>query len=169
MGAHHFDIAQWALKMDTLGPTKIIPPKDEQAVKGLRFVYANGIEMIHNDFEPDTKADCVFEGSAGMILVSRSGISSRPGSILEEPLGDGAQRVMESNNHHANWLAAIRGGTQTICPAEIGHRSAAICHLANIGYRLRRELNWNPQQERFVGDIDADKLLSREPRAPWSI
>ncbi len=169
MGAHHFDIAQWALKMDTLGPTKIIPPTDSQAVKGLRFVYANGIEMIHNEFEPDTKADCVFEGTEGMILVSRSGISSRPGSILAEPLRANAQRVMESSNHHANWLAAIRGGTQTICPAEVGHRSAAICHLANIGYRLRRELNWDPQQERFVGDVEADKLLSRESRAPWNI
>jgi predicted dehydrogenase len=169
MGAHHFDIAQWALKMDTSGPTRIIPPQDEQAGQGLRFIYENGIEMIHNEFEEGIKADCVFEGTDGMILVSRGGISSRPGTILEEPLGADALRVMESSNHHQNWLTAVRAGSTTICPAEVGHRSASICHLANIGYRLKRELKWDPQHEKFVNDNEANQLLSRTARDPWNI
>ena len=45
MGAHHFDIAQWALNMDTSAPTEIHPP--ERGDTGLRFVYANGVEMFH--------------------------------------------------------------------------------------------------------------------------
>lgn len=169
MGAHHFDIAQWALKLDTSGPTKIIPPKDANEDKGLKFVYANGIEMIHNEFEENIKADCVFEGSKGMILVSRSGISSNPTSILEEPITDADQRVIASNNHHKNWLDAIRDNGQCICTAEIGHRSASICHLGNIGYRVRRELNWDPHKELFIGDAEADKLLSRTPRDKWKV
>ena len=169
MGAHHFDIAQWALKMDTSGPTKIIPPEDNRAENGLRFVYKNGIEMIHNSFEGDIKADCVFEGTEGMILVSRNGISSRPTRILEQPLTEDDKHVMPSKNHHVNWLEAIQSGSSTICSAEIGHRSAAICHLANIGYRLRRELTWDPTAEKFVNDVEADKQLSREPREKWKI
>ena len=129
MGAHHFDIAQWALKMDTSGPTRIIPPTDRSAQSGLRFIYENGIEMIHNTFEGDVKADCVFEGTKGILLVSRGGISTRPSSILEEPLVESDQRVMASNNHHQNWIDAIRSGSNCICSAEIGHRSAAVCHL----------------------------------------
>ena len=75
MGAHHFDIAQWAMKMDDSGPTEIIPPADKKATSGLRYVYANGVEMIHNQFEKgkdgkEIKADCVFEGTDGIILVS---------------------------------------------------------------------------------------------------
>jgi len=66
-------------------------------------------------------------------------------------------------------LAAIRDGSPTICPAEIGHRSASICHLANIGYRLRRELRWDPQAERFAEDSAANDLLSRVPRAAWAV
>ncbi len=51
MGAHHFDVAQWALDMDQSGPVKIEPPVDPKAPKGLRFTYANGIVMHHNVFE----------------------------------------------------------------------------------------------------------------------
>ncbi len=169
MGAHHFDIAQWALKMDTSGPTRIIPPTDLSAESGLKFIYENGIEMIHNTFEEGIKADCVFEGTKGTLLVSRSGISTRPSSILEEPLLESDQRVMASSNHHQNWIDAIRSASNCICTAEIGHRSAAICHLGNIGYRLGRELTWDPVAEQFKNDAEANKHLAREPRDKWKL
>jgi predicted dehydrogenase len=168
MGAHHFDIAQWALGTDTSGPVEVVPPHDPGAEHGLRFLYANGVEMIHNEFEGEFRADCVFEGSDGTILVSRDGISSRPESIVNEPLGDGARRAAPSSNHHENWLNAIREQTPTICPVEVGHRSATICHLANIGYRLRRPLKWDPLKESFVGDAEADALLTRAARGEWA-
>lgn len=169
MGAHHFDIAQWAIKMDKLGPVHIIPPKDRKGVSGLRFLYENGIEMIHNVFEEGIKADCVFEGTEGMLLVSRNGISTRPSSILDQPLSDTDQRVIASSNHHQNWIDAIKSKSECICPAEIGHRSATICHLGNIGYRLGRPLRWDPITERFKDDKEADSLCSREPRPEWRL
>ena len=81
MGAHHFDIAQWAMRMDGSGPVEVIPPSSPKKVSGLKFIYASGIEMIHNEFEKgkdgkEVRADCVFEGTEGTILVSRGGISS---------------------------------------------------------------------------------------------
>ncbi|MFM7159695.1 MAG: Gfo/Idh/MocA family protein [Planctomycetaceae bacterium] len=169
MGAHHFDIAQWALEMDASGPVQILPPENPQADSGLRFRYANGIEMIHNEFEGDRKADCVFEGTEGTILVSRSGIRTLPEQLLEQPLPGNARRVPDSNNHHQNWLDAIRGTGTLLCPAEVGHRSASICHLANIGYRLRRPLQWNPARELFIQDPDADQHLVRAPRDGWNL
>jgi predicted dehydrogenase len=169
MGAHHFDIAQWAMKMDGSGPTRVIPPKDPKATRGLRFEYANGVTVIHNEFVGDARADCVFEGTEGMILVSRGSLSSRPDSILKEPLGEKAERVQASRDHKRNWLAAINGKGPAICPAEVGHRSATVCHLGNIGYRLDRPLTWDPKAERFVGDEAANKELSREPRSKWKL
>jgi predicted dehydrogenase len=169
MGAHHFDIAQWALEMDDSGPVKIVPPEDSTAERGLKFVYASGVTMIHNEFEEGIRADCVFEGENGKILVSRGGISSRPESILAEPLPDGARRVYPSSSHHGNWLECIREKKDCICTAEIGHRSATICHLGNIGYRLRRALMWDPAKEQFVGDEEANLLLSRQPREKWKL
>jgi predicted dehydrogenase len=165
MGAHHFDIAQWALDMDKSGPVKIEPPKDEKSKRGLRFVYANGIEMIHTDGGPD----CSFEGADGTINATRGGISCKPEGILKEPLTDKDFHVFPSNNHIANWIECVKSRKETICPAETGHRSATICHLANIGYQLRTSLAWDPEKERFVDNAEADKLLTREMRAPWKL
>ncbi|MFO0805213.1 MAG: Gfo/Idh/MocA family oxidoreductase [Gemmataceae bacterium] len=172
MGAHHFDIAQWAMKMDGSGPVQILPP--EKGNSGLKFVYESGIVMIHDQFEKgpdgkDIRADCVFEGTEGIILVSRGGISSLPDTILKEPLGEKAERVYPSSSHHGNWLECVRSGKVTICPPEVGHRSASICHLGNIGYHLRRKLTWDPVKEQFVGDEKANKELSREPRSKWKL
>ncbi len=65
MGAHHFDIAQWAMKMDASGPTKIIPPTSKDSDSGLRFVYANGVEMIHNQFEEGSRRTASSKGPKG--------------------------------------------------------------------------------------------------------
>ncbi len=174
MGAHHFDIAQWAMNMDGAGPLEVIPPADPKRGSGLRFVYPNGVTVIHNEFAKgpdgqDIRADCVFEGSDGMILVSRGGISSRPGTILEQPLTAADKKVYPASSHHGNWLECIRGKKPTICPAEVGHRSASICHLANIGYRLGRKLTWDAKTEHFANDAAADRELTREPRAKWKL
>jgi len=165
MGAHHFDIAQWALNMDGSGPVKIEPPRDEKAKRGLRFVYASGIEMIHTDGGPD----CSFEGSDGTINATRGGINCKPEGILKEPLTDKDFHVYPSNSHVGNWVECVKSRKETICPAEIGHRSATICHLANIGYQLRKELAWDPEKEQFVDNAEANKLLSRAMREPWTL
>ena len=168
MGAHHFDIAQWALDMDASGPVKIEPPATGD--KGLKFTYANGVVMYHNfDMPKGRPSDCIFEGTEGKIFVSRSKIECDPVKILQTPLTEGGFRAYPSNNHRKNWLECIRTKKETICPAEIGHRSAAVCHLANIGYLLRRPLRWDPAQERFVEDADANKHLERAYRQPWKL
>lgn len=169
MGAHHFDIAQWALKKDDTGPVEIIPPKDPKTGRGLRFVYADGTVMIHDEFEGNTRADCVFEGTDGTILVGRGQLELRSRSGRPVKFPDSPQRVYPSNNHHSNWLECIKTGKDCICTAEIGHRSATICHLGNIGYRLGRKLKWDPSKEQFVDDAAANKQTTREPRAKWTV
>jgi hypothetical protein len=55
-----------------------------------------------------------------------------------------------------------------VADVEIGCRSAQVCQLGNIGYQLRRVLRWNPEREEFVRDDEANRLRSRENRAPWN-
>jgi predicted dehydrogenase len=162
MGAHHFDIAQWALDMDASGPVKIEPPAGD-ATSGLKFTYANGVEMFHGG-----PADCTFEGELGTINVSRGKLESNPAEILTA-LGERDWHVPASDNHARNWLDAIKSRQRPICDVEVGHRSATVCHLANLGYQLHRPLAWDPEKERFVNDDEANGLLNREPREPWKV
>jgi len=161
MGAHHFDIAQWALEMDQSAPTEIHPP--ERGSSGLRFVYASGIEMFHGG-----RSGCTFEGADGTIAVDRDRLESTPASILEQPLQGRDFRLPDiGNNHRNNWLDCIRTRRRPVADVEIGARSAQVCQLGNIGYWLRRPLRWNPEREEFMGDDEANRLRSRTNRAPW--
>jgi predicted dehydrogenase len=173
MGAHHFDIAQWALKKDDTGPVEVIPPKDPETGAGLKFIYSDGVVMIHNEFvkegNRELRADCVFEGTDGKILVGRGQLEVifNDGSKARFP--DNPKRVYPSNNHKSNWLECIKSRKECICPPEIGHRTASICHLCNIGYHLGRKLKWDPAKETFVDDASANKELSREAREKWKV
>ncbi len=154
MGAHHFDIAQWALNMDGSGPRKVIPPIDG-SLTGLRMVYANGVELVHGG-----PTDCTFEGTDGTIECSRSHIKAyrgtdRNGPDAPELLAEPARyevRLPRNESHIKDFLASIRQGRDPICTAEIGHRTATICQLAVIGYEISKPLLWDPAQEQFVGD-----------------
>ncbi len=162
MGAHHFDIAQWALDMDGSGPVKVEPPAAGDS--GLRFTYADGVEMLHAG-----PSGCTFEGELGTIYVDRGKLESTPESIVKTPLEEGAPRVEHATDHGRNWLDAIKSRQKPICDVEVGHRSASVCHLANLGYQLRRTLTWDPAAERFADDDEANALLNREARSPWNV
>ncbi len=166
MGAHHFDIAQWALGMDASGPVEVIPPADG-AKSGLRFVYANGVEMIHGG-----PTDCTFVGSEGTIECSRGHVRAYHGNdraapdapALLAPPREGELALPRNRSHIADFLDAIRTGRDPIATAEIGHRTATICQLCNIGYELGTPLSWDPLAERFTG-VNAADANARTTRA----
>ena len=102
-GAHHFDIAQWGLGMDDSGPVEIIPPEDPKATRGVRYLYANGVEMIHGD-----SGGVLFIGTEGKILVNRGKFEATPAALGEEPLGDNAIRLYKSYSHTKDFLDCMR-------------------------------------------------------------
>lgn len=162
-GAHMFDIAQWCLGMDSTGPVKFLPPEDPKAVRGLRMFYENGIEMVHEDFGRGWA--CRFIGSEGILDVSRSILEALPLDIVyQEPFENPSKMFDGRNNHYQDWLTAIKTKGETICPVEVGHRSASVCNVANIAYWLDRPLDWNPATERFENDMEANQLLKRKNR-----
>lgn len=158
MGAHHFDIAQWAMDMDASGPREVIPPADG-AKTGLRFVYASGVEMVHGG-----PTDCTFFGTEGTIEVSRGHLRAYKGEdraapdapeLLAEPRGN-ELRLPRNRSHIDDFLRAIREGRDPICTAETGHRTASVCQLCVIGYEVGKPLSWDPVAERFTGANAAD-------------
>jgi predicted dehydrogenase len=163
-GAHHFDIAQWGLGMDDSGPVEIIPPVDPKATRGLRYLYANGVEMIHGD-----SGGILFIGTEGKILVNRGKFEADPKSIAEEPLGQNAIRLYSSYNHSKDFLDSMRKRSRPICDVEIGCRSVTVCHLGNLAYWNHRHLRWDPVKETFIGDPEANTWLDRPKRGQWKV
>lgn len=156
-GAHMFDIAQWSLGMDATGPVKYVPPTDPKAVRGLKMYYENGIEMVHEDFGRGWGVR--FIGSEGTMDVSRKYLETTPTTILSpNGIEDQGSLFKDQGNHYQNWLSAIKTRTQPICDAEIGHRTASVCNIANIAYELGRPLDWNPVKEKFKGDRQANAM-----------
>ena len=176
-GAHHLDIAQWALGMDESGPistegTARFHPEHWYEVPMASHVthtYANGVTVVVGQAEKNIPGGCTFIGSEGTIFVDRSKITSTPGEIVKEPLSASDVHLYESGNHHKNFLDCVKSRKRPICDVEVGHRSATVCHLGNIAVRLGRKVNWDPTAEKFVGDSEASQMLSRVYRSPWTI
>ena len=164
-GAHMFDIAQWGLGKDDSGPIAIYPPDKDH--KFLTFVYDNGIKMTHEDFGRGYAVR--FIGTKGIIDIARGFFETLPGKVASHEFTDNEIKLYESNDHYQDWLDCIRNRKQPISTAEIGHRTATVCFLANIGYELQRPLFWNPAKEEFVNDAEANKLRSDFVRKPWSL
>jgi predicted dehydrogenase len=163
-GAHHFDIAQWGLDMDESGPVEIIPPDDPKAKRGVRYVYANGVEVIHGP-----SGGIQFIGTDGEITVNRGTLSSKPEEIIKQPLGEKDVHLYQSPGHQRDWLNCVRSRKRPICDVEIGARSVTVCHLGNLAYWNHRKLRWDPKTWQFVDDAEANKWLDRERRDPWQL
>ncbi|MDZ7639543.1 MAG: hypothetical protein U5J83_15010 [Bryobacterales bacterium] len=70
-------------------------------------------------------------------------------------------------DHHLDWLDAVRTRKAPITNAEIGHRSCSACLVAHIAMRVKGELRWDAKAERFLNSEAANAMLSREQRAPY--
>jgi len=174
-GAHHLDIAQWGIGVDETGGPVEVDGSGTFPTKGLYDVatdfnvtyrYENGVILV---CKSDGENGVTFEGTNGTVFVSRSRIAADPVEILDNEIGTGSVKLYESRDHHGNWVDCIHSRKRPIADVEIGHRSATVCHLGNIALRLGRKLKFDPKTEQFVGDVEANRMLWRPMRAPYTL
>jgi hypothetical protein len=163
-GAHHFDIAQWGLGMDESGPVEIIPPSKPKSSSGVKYVYANGVEMTHGG-----PGGVTFKGEKGEVFVTRGKWTTTPESIKETPIPADGIRLYKSSNHLQDFLTCVRSRKRPICDVEIGARSVTVCHLGNLAYWYGRKMKWDPAKEQFIGDDEANTWLNPPKRGPWKV
>ncbi len=166
-GAHMFDIAQWGLGTDSTGPVQIIPPKKAKKLIGVKYVYNNGIKVIHKNFKRGYAVR--FTGTEGTLDISREFLDSKPENIAKIEIKDTDKHLYFSDNHYNDWIQCIKNRARPAADVEIGHRTASMCNIGNICYRLRRPLEWDPEKEEFKNDPEANKLLTKDYRAPYII
>ncbi|MEZ6122912.1 MAG: Gfo/Idh/MocA family oxidoreductase [Planctomycetaceae bacterium] len=188
-GAHHVDIACWALGATDTGPSRITPLEFKLPVEykdgnptvadqynaatsfRIKVDMPNDVEMIITS-EGDN--GILFEGTKGRFFVNRGKITGKPVEDLKEnPLPEGAIEEVYggpvSANHTANFIEGMRSRKQPISDVWSHNRMLEICHLSNISMRLNRALNWDPAKREIIGDDQANSFLARENRKGYEI
>ncbi len=164
---HHYDIIQWAANADETGPVEIFMEDKRSCYK-----YASGV-VVYGKPYPGEKVGgdgggC-FVGTHGRIAVDRDALVSDPPDIVLDPLRPSEVHLYHCNSHSGNFLQCVRTRQRTICPAEVACRSASAMLLGGVAKQLNRSLKWDPVAERFVGDEEANRLMTIAKRAPWTV
>ena len=60
-------------------------------------------------------------------------------------------------------------GPALTAPIEEARRSATMCQIGNIAMKLGRKLRWDPKAEQFLDDAEANRMLSRPQRSPYTL
>ena len=177
-GVHHLDIVQWALGFEHSGPVRVrgeaqLPTMDGGYETPRRFrvelEYADGTPV--DVYTSETAENGVlFEGEAGTLFVNRDGYRGQPYEELREnPLPPDVRLYRKDPSaarivwrHLVDFMECMRSGESPVSDLETAHRSTTVCLIANIALRLGRELQWDPERERFVDDPEANALLGVE-------
>jgi len=177
-GAHQLDIAQWGIGADGSGPLEV-EGRGKRNATGLHdafydvevdYTYAGGVKVELRSGGNGVR----FEGPEGWVYVSRERLDAEPKSLLTSRIRpDEIHLAPEgtAGTHMGIWLDCIRTRNPKglNAPVEVGHRSATVCHLANIAMELGRKLKWDPAEEQFIDDEEANRLCWRPMRDPWQI
>lgn len=187
-GAHHVDIAQWALNENGpgQGPISIDGTDAKHPVEykhghatvldsyntshdfAVSCRFASGTEMVIT-----SRGDngILFEGSKGRLFVNRGKITGTPiqENWDEGQFGDDAlvqlYKGKPFEGHKANFYRSIAEGGLPVSDVFSHVQVMNTCHLAAIAARLGRKIQWDPQAEQIVGDPQAAAFFAREPRA----
>ena len=183
-GAHHIDIAHWAMAQEFGGPSAITAKtafmKDDvwtvHEKYHVEMSYPNDVTVILDDkFENGLR----FEGSEGWVFCQRGAervtasdpnvASSKPplrssDAKILSPLGSGAVRWQESSDHYVNWVESILANKEPIAPITQSSRTQEACSAAWIAMKLGRPVKWNAETESFGSDAEANALCGRKAR-----
>jgi len=191
-GAHHVDIATWAIGADKegMGPIEVdgrdakhpVPYKDGYPTVddcyntshdfAIKCLFPGNIEMI-----VDSRSDngILFEGTKGRMFVNRQRITGTP---IEENWDEGKfgdEQLTELYNgkphegHKDNFYRCIREGGLPVSDVFSHVQAMNTCHLCSIAARLGRVIKWDAKAEKIVGDEQAAGMIGRERREGFEI
>ena len=196
-GVNEMEIQRWGLNKNELpvsiysdgGIYGIDPNECEQETPNTQtsqFKYADGKMLVFETRGRYTNAESsmntnignIFYGTEGYLILNNDSArawkafrkrekESFIGSTEETDKQSGAAEV----SHFANFIEAIRSDKDEIlrCSINDGFYSSALPALANISYRLGRNLRYNNETNKFVNDNEADSMLTRIYRKPYVV
>ena len=186
-GVHNIDVGVWGMNFTTL-PSRVAAlggkyffdddqewPDTQYVVceydagnggkKPRQFVFEQRIwsPYVQEEYENGN----AFYGTKGMLIIGHTKgwkLYGERNKLVEQMTGG-----VDLPGHHQNFIDAATGKAKPAAPAEVGHVSAGICHLANISTRLRRTVEFDPAKEQITNSPEANGLLRRKYRDHWSV
>jgi len=191
-GAHHVDIATWALGEDEKGsgPTEIdgsdakhpVPYEDGYATVDDSYNTAHDYNVICKfpsgvEMHVTSRGDngILFEGTKGRFFVNRGKIVGKP---VEEKGDEGKfgpedltrlYKGKPHEGHKQNFYRCIREGGLPVSDVYSHVMAMSTCHLSAIAARLGRTIKWDPKSEQIVGDEQAASFFARKQREGYEI
>jgi predicted dehydrogenase len=119
-----------------------------------------------------------FHGNNGVLVVDRGGWevlpetetkSNRKTYRMKGEPRRGSSGPNMNQAHMRDFLDCIESRKRPNSDVEIGHNSMIACHLANIAFRTGRRVAWDAAREQVVGDPEAQKLVTKPYRGPWTL
>lgn len=179
-GAHHVDIALWAIGIPETGQIEISGKGEVPTVKNgynmpaqfdVTCTLPSGLPL---QLVTGQRQGILFEGDKGRFFVNRGGIHGTPVEQLrEDPLPENAvmnlYKGKQPGDHMRNFFECSDAREEPISDVFSHHRAVCILHLANLCLLLNRKLTWDLATEQIVGDDDARSHQSREQRAGFEI
>ncbi len=175
-GVHHLDIANWGCPQVGAEPFEV-ECKATYRKEGFTdnvdtwhatLTYASGLKMIFSDSRQQ-KSGCRFIGDEGWVHVDRSGIWAEPESLVKVKLKPNELRLTDSKHHGDDFLRCVRSRKDPVSDVDAAHQASSLGMLADIAARLGQKLKWEPKQERFAGNEEADKMLKRPMHNGWKL
>ncbi len=186
---HHYDfgtsiIGDWcshtyaqchdALGMEATSPV-FYPAMHMAEPNGMSLRFANGVEMIAEQRGWRGTCGVRYVGSEGWVSCAdgytRPDVSS-PALLadFDKILADYCARTgYTTENHMRQFFNSVKSRNKTVANPVLMHRSMTSTHCANIAQWLDRDLRWDPVKEQFIGDAEANRMLSRTHRPGWQI
>ncbi len=177
-GVHEMDVARWFLG------EKYVAPKTLSI--GGRFGYVDDAETPNTliTFHDYYNAPLIMEvrglpektgakemdqyrgATIGVVVECEGGrvvVKDYNSATAYDKNGKELKRFEGASNHFANFIQAVRSRRESDlnCSIEEGHRSTALCHLANISYRLGHGQSPQAVREQIKADKQGQETFDR--------
>ena len=128
----------------------------------------SGLKLVGTS---ETPRGLRFEGEDGWIFVHVHGgrLEASDKALLDEKAANNKIDLGRSPGHHRNFIDCVKSRKEPFASAEVGHRTATLCHLNNIAMAVGRKLKWDPVKEQIIGDAEANAMLKPKMRSPWKL
>ena len=191
-GVHRLDYARRGLEAALAAQGRVLPewPSAVSAAGGKLFFddaqefpdtlmvtweYGGAAMLVYEmriwtpNFLEGEEEGAMIYGEHGAVMIGNRHwrATGRDGKVMHA--GTASDNNQHDPAHKRDFLKAIRDGKRPSCDIHIGHVSSSLTHLGNIAWRVNRKLQFEAATQSFVGDAEANALLGRSYRAPWTL